>query len=65
MITLKFGLQINGNILDPEAGRDFDIEHGVNRTHFVAQLRHINSQTRDEFDFSGQNLITGGFLFEF
>lgn len=59
------GIQLNANMLDPEAGRDFDIDWGVNQTHFIAQLRHITSKPIDRFDFSTQNLITGGLLFEF
>lgn len=59
------GVQINGNILDPKAARSFDINWGVNRTHFIAEFRIIRSLDNDEFDFSGQDLITAGLLFEF
>lgn len=59
------GVQINGNIFDPKAARSFDINWGVNRTHFIAEFRMIRSLDNDEFDFSGQDLITAGLLFEF
>jgi len=59
------GVQINGNILDPRAARSFDINWGVNRTHFIAQYRIIRSPQKGVFDFSGQDLITAGLLFEF
>ncbi len=59
------GVQINGNIFDPKAARSFDINWGVNRTHFIAEFRIIRSPDNDKFDFSGQDLITAGLLFEF
>lgn len=59
------GIQLNANLLDSATGRDFDINWGVNRTHFIAQLRHIKNEQSDTFDFSGEDLITGGLLFEF
>ena len=59
------GVQFNLNFIDRKAGRDFDIDWGVNRTFLVAQVRRVQSETSDQFDFSGQNLITGGLLFEF
>lgn len=59
------GIQFNLNFIDRKTARDFDINWGVNRTYFIAQVRRIKNQTVDEFDLSGQNLITGGLLFEF
>jgi hypothetical protein len=59
------GVQINGNFFDPKAARSFDINWGVNRTHFIAEARIIRSLDNDKFDFSGQDLFTAGLLFEF
>lgn len=59
------GVQINANLFDPKAGRSFDINWGVNNTHLIAEYRFIQSTIRDNFDFTGKNLLTAGLLFEF
>jgi len=59
------GVQLNANLLDPQSARSFDINWGVNNTYLIAQYRFIQSMIKDNFDFSGNNLITAGFLFEF
>lgn len=67
------GLQINADLIDPKAGREFDINWGVNTTYLVLEYRilktsdyRVDSASRKRnFDFTGSNLITGGLLFEF
>jgi len=59
------GIQVNANIFEPSAAKTFDIDWGVNRTHFVAQWRHIESVDKDRFDFTGDDLFTGGLVLEF
>ena len=59
------GVQLNTNILDPKSARSFDINWGVNNTYLVAEYRFIQNLVKDNFDFSGNNLITAGLLFEF
>jgi len=59
------GLQLNGNFVDEASGNEFDINWGVNQTSFMVHFRRINSLTSDKYDFSGQNLILAGLLFEF
>ncbi len=59
------GVQLNTNIFDPKSARSFDINWGVNNTYVLAEYRFIRSTTQDNFNFSGNNLITAGLLFEF
>lgn len=59
------GLQLNLNLIDPTAGKSFDVNWGVNATYLTAQWRTIQSKVADEFDFSGDELITAGLSFEF
>ncbi|OGQ16955.1 MAG: hypothetical protein A3B70_01600 [Deltaproteobacteria bacterium RIFCSPHIGHO2_02_FULL_40_11] len=63
--TFGGGIQINANILDPNSAKSFDVNWGVNNTYLILSYRELRSMKKDDFNFSGKELITAGLLFEF
>lgn len=59
------GIQLNTYLIDPKASKNFDVDWGVNNTYLTAEYRIIQSTVKDDFDFSGRELVTAGFVFEF
>lgn len=59
------GIELNTILIDPKASKNFDVDWGVNNTFLTAEYRIIQSIDKDDFDFSGRELITAGFVFEF